>query len=41
MSVIFSDIPEALSNTLVIAGKCNLAIDIPGSKFPDFTVKPY
>ena len=38
MAELFSDYPEALENTTRIAEKCNLEIELPGPRFPDFTI---
>ncbi|MBX9742270.1 MAG: DNA polymerase III subunit alpha [Chthoniobacterales bacterium] len=37
MASLFADCPEALSNTLKIAERCNLTIDFNQSKYPDYT----
>lgn len=36
MYELFKDFPEAISNTLAIAERCNLELDFKTSKFPDF-----
>jgi DNA polymerase-3 subunit alpha len=36
MCAAFADIPEALENTLVIARRCNLVLELGKSKLPDF-----
>jgi DNA polymerase-3 subunit alpha len=38
MESIFKDIPNALSNTQVIAQMCNLEIKLPGPQLPEYTV---
>ena len=38
MSKIFSEVPDALSNTLFIAERCNVNLDFKGYHLPDFTV---
>jgi DNA polymerase III subunit alpha len=38
MAALFGDTPEALSNTRVIAESCNLEIDLPGPRFPDYQI---
>ncbi len=38
MSKIFSEVPDALSNTLLIAERCNVNLDFKGYHLPDFTV---
>ncbi|MDD2923121.1 MAG: DNA polymerase III subunit alpha [Anaerolineales bacterium] len=38
MSAIFAEIPEALSNTLLIAERCNVDLGFKGYHLPDFTV---
>ena len=40
MTSVFSDMSEALTNTLEIAKRCNLTIDLPGPELPDFEVPP-
>ncbi len=37
MSMLFKDIPEALSNTIEIAEKCNLELDLKSTHLPQFT----
>jgi DNA polymerase-3 subunit alpha len=37
MAAIFSDVPEALTNTLRIAEACNLKLDFGVSKYPSYT----
>ena len=36
MGELFRDYPEAISNTLAIAGKCNVNLDFSGYRFPEF-----
>ena len=36
MAELFADIPEALENTLEIARRCNLVLDLGKSRLPDF-----
>src|SRR5579885_1045714 len=36
MREIFRDFPDAIRNTLVIADRCNLEIDLGKSKFPEY-----
>src|SRR5439155_25426064 len=38
MREIFKDFPEAISNTLEIAERCNLETEIGKSKYPEYTV---
>jgi len=38
MKNLFSDIPEAIENTLKVADKCNLELDYEGFLFPNFTI---
>ena len=38
MARMFSDIPEAIENSLVIADKCNLELNLKDLHLPDFTV---
>jgi len=38
MKNLFSDIPEAIENTLKVADKCNLELDYEGFLFPSFTI---
>jgi len=38
MKSLFSDIPEAIENTLKVADKCNLELDYEGFLFPNFTI---
>ncbi|MCX6057004.1 MAG: DNA polymerase III subunit alpha [Chloroflexi bacterium] len=38
MSKIFSEVPDALSNTLLIAERCNVDLSFKGYHLPDFTV---
>lgn len=38
MAEIFADHPEALTNTQVIADRCNVTIDLPGPKFPVYEI---
>jgi DNA polymerase-3 subunit alpha len=38
MVKLFSDIPEALQNTVEIAKRCNLELDLGGNYLPDFPV---
>lgn len=38
MFEIFRDIPEALSNTVKLAEKCSLEIDLPGPLLPDYEI---
>ncbi len=40
MSVLFSEIPEALVTTLEIAEKCNLEVELGVNKFPAYPVEP-
>lgn len=37
MAALFADCPEAVSNTLKIAERCNLTIEFHESKYPDYT----
>jgi len=38
MAHLFSDIPEAIENTLKVADKCNLELDYDGFLFPNFSL---
>ncbi len=38
MSERFSTVPESLSITREIADRCNLSIDLPGPRFPDYEI---
>ena len=38
MATIFSEIPEALSNTLLIAERCNVDLGFKGYHLPEFDV---
>ncbi|MGZ9223547.1 MAG: DNA polymerase III subunit alpha, partial [Anaerolineales bacterium] len=38
MSQLFAEVPEALSNTLLIAERCNVNLDRKGYHLPDFSV---
>ena len=38
MSQLFAEVPEALSNTLLIAERCNVSLDFKGYHLPDFPV---
>jgi DNA polymerase III subunit alpha len=38
MYQMFGEIPNALSNTLAIAEKCDLTIPLPGPQLPDYTI---
>jgi len=38
MSVLFAEVPEALSNTLLIAERCNVDLSFKGYHLPDFPV---
>ncbi len=38
MSKIFSEVPDSLSNTLLIAERCNVNLDFKGYHLPDFIV---
>ena len=38
MSKIFSEVPDALSNTLLIAERCNVNLDFKGYHLPEFNV---
>ena len=38
MSGLFPDHPEVITNTLAIAERCNLTIDLPGPRFPLYTI---
>jgi DNA polymerase-3 subunit alpha len=38
MSLLFAEVPEALSNTLLIAERCNVDLDFKGYHLPDFPV---
>ncbi len=38
MSVLFAEVPEALSNTLLIAERCNVDLGFKGYHLPDFPV---
>lgn len=40
MSRIFAEVPEALSNTLLIAERCNVDLSFKGYHLPDFPVPP-
>jgi DNA polymerase-3 subunit alpha len=40
MSALFSELPEALRNSLVIGEQCNLAIPLPGPALPHYDVPP-
>src|SRR5216110_2642213 len=40
MREIFRDFPEAITNTLEIAGRCNLEIEFGKSKYPEYPVPP-
>ncbi len=40
MSRLFREYPEALANTLRIAGDCQLELDLSRHRFPDFPVPP-
>jgi DNA polymerase-3 subunit alpha len=40
MKQLFAEIPEALSNTLLIAERCNLDLGFKGYHMPNFTVPP-
>ncbi len=37
MAALFADCPEAISNTVKIAERCNLTIEFNQSKYPDYT----
>ena len=38
MSQLFAEVPEALSNTLLIAERCNVDLSFKGYHLPDFPV---
>ncbi len=38
MREVFKDFPDAISNTLAIAERCNLEIELGKSKYPEYTV---
>ena len=38
MKALFADIPEAVENTVVIAQRCNLSLQLGGSSLPDYEV---
>ncbi len=38
MFEVFKEIPEALSNTVKLAEKCNLEIELPGPLLPDYNI---
>jgi DNA polymerase-3 subunit alpha len=38
MSRLFSEVPDALSNTLLIAERCNVDLGFKGYHLPEFTV---
>ena len=38
MSILFAEVPEAISNTLTIAERCNVDLDFKGYHLPAFTV---
>ncbi|HKK47546.1 MAG TPA: DNA polymerase III subunit alpha, partial [Alkalispirochaeta sp.] len=38
MAELFSEHPEALTNTAVIADRCNVTIDLPGPRFPVYEI---
>jgi DNA polymerase-3 subunit alpha len=38
MSILFAEVPEALSNTLLIAERCNVDLSFKGYHLPDFPV---
>lgn len=40
MAALFADCPEAISNTVKIAERCNLTIEFHRSKYPDYTPPP-
>ncbi|MFZ6027227.1 MAG: DNA polymerase III subunit alpha [Chloroflexota bacterium] len=40
MTRLFADVPEAISNTLLIAERCNVNLDFQGYHLPNFTVPP-
>ena len=40
MAALFADCPEAISNTVKIAERCNLTIEFDQSKYPDYTPPP-
>jgi DNA polymerase III subunit alpha len=40
MSALFTEVPEALSNTLLIAERCNLDLGFKGYHLPEFEVPP-
>ncbi len=40
MSQLFAEVPEALSNTLLIAERCNVDLGFKGYHLPDFPVPP-
>ncbi|TVR68041.1 MAG: DNA polymerase III subunit alpha [Spirochaetaceae bacterium] len=38
MQALFPDDPEAIANTAVIADRCNLEIELPGPRFPSYSI---
>ena len=40
MQALFPDVPQALANSLAIAERCDLEIDLPGPRFPDYEIPP-
>ncbi|MCQ2604206.1 MAG: DNA polymerase III subunit alpha [Spirochaetia bacterium] len=40
MAALFPDVPEAISNTMLIDEMCNLKIEFPGPKLPIFEIPP-
>jgi DNA polymerase-3 subunit alpha len=38
MSRLFAEVPEALSNTLLVAERCNVDLSFKGYHLPDFPV---
>ena len=38
MSQLFAEVPEALSNTLLVAERCNVDLSFKGYHLPDFPV---
>ncbi len=40
MAALFADIPEALQNTLEIARRCNLTVELGKNRLPDFPTPP-
>lgn len=38
MIALFPDVPEAITTTREIADRCNIEIDLPGPRFPDYEI---